>query len=47
MSHHPLLVNIRLRRCAQVIAMDGMYVGFAGAKTDHCRALFNVTLVVQ
>jgi len=27
--------NTRLSRLAQVIAMDGMYVGFAGAKTDH------------
>jgi hypothetical protein len=27
--------NTRLRRCAQVIAMDGMYAGFAGAKTGH------------
>ena len=25
----------RFSRCAQVIAMDGMYAGFAGAKTGH------------
>jgi hypothetical protein len=25
----------RLSHCAQVIAMDGMYTGYAGAKTDH------------
>ncbi len=29
------MLNIRFRRCAQVIAMDGMYAGFAGAKTGH------------
>ncbi len=29
------MLNTRLRRCAQVIAMDGMYAGFAGAKTGH------------
>jgi len=27
--------NTRLSLCAQVIAMDGMYAGFAGAKTGH------------
>ena len=27
--------NMRFRRCVQVIAMDGMYAGFAGAKTGH------------
>ncbi len=27
-----LSVKTRLIRCAQVIAMDGMYAGFAGAK---------------
>ena len=26
----------RLRRCAQVNAMEGMYAGFAGAKTGQC-----------
>ncbi len=25
----------RFKRCAHVIAMDGMYAGFAGAKTGH------------
>jgi hypothetical protein len=28
-------VKTRFRRWAQVIAMDGMYAGFAGAKTGH------------
>jgi len=28
-------LNTRLRRCAQVIAMDGMYAGVAGAKAGH------------
>jgi len=27
--------NTRFSRWAQVIAMDGMYAGFAGAKTGH------------
>jgi hypothetical protein len=27
--------NTRFRRCAQLIATDGMYAGFAGAKTGH------------
>jgi len=25
----------RFGRCVQVIAIDGMYAGFAGAKTGH------------
>jgi len=25
------------KRCSHVIAMDGMYAGFAGAKTGHGR----------
>ncbi len=29
------MLKTRFRRCAQVIAMDGMYAGFAGAKTGH------------
>ncbi len=29
------ILKTRLSRCAQVIAMDGMYAGFAGAKTGH------------
>ena len=29
------MLNTRLSRCAQVIAMEGMYAGFAGAKTGH------------
>ena len=28
-------MNTRFKRCAQVIAMDGRYAGFAGAKTGH------------
>jgi hypothetical protein len=27
------MLDTRFRRCAQVIAMEGMYAGFAGAKT--------------
>ena len=29
------ILNARFNRCAQVIARDGMYAGFAGAKTGH------------
>jgi hypothetical protein len=29
------MLNTRLSLCAHVIAMDGMYAGFAGAKTGH------------
>ena len=29
------MLNTPFKRCAQVIAMDGMYAGFAGAKTGH------------
>ena len=29
------MLKTRLSRCIQVIAMDGMYAGFAGAKTGH------------
>ena len=29
------ILNTRFSLCAQVIAMDGMYAGFAGAKTGH------------
>jgi hypothetical protein len=35
------LVNTRFSRWAQVIAMDGMYAGFAGAKTGHRRMTLN------
>jgi len=35
------ILNTRLSRCAHVIAMDGMYAGFAGAKTGHGGALFH------
>ena len=38
--------NTRLRRLAQVIAMDGMYAGFAGAKTGHGSALFHWVTVI-
>ncbi len=34
-------LNTRLSRWAQVIAMDGMYAGFAGAKTGHGRMAFS------
>ena len=30
------MLNTRFNCCAQVIAMDGMYAGFAGAKTGYC-----------
>ncbi len=30
------MLNTHWRRCIQVIATDGMYAGFAGAKTGHC-----------
>jgi len=29
------MLNTRFSLCAQVIARDGMYAGFAGAKTGH------------
>jgi hypothetical protein len=29
------MANTRFKRLAQVIARDGMYAGFAGAKTGH------------
>jgi len=29
------ILKTRFSRFAQVIAMDGMYAGFAGAKTGH------------
>ena len=35
------MLNTRLRRWAQVIAMDGMYAGCAGAKTGHGSVLFS------
>ncbi len=35
------ILKTRFRRCIQVIAKDGIYAGFAGAKTGHClMALF-------
>ena len=34
-------LNTRLSLWAQVIAMDGMYAGFAGAKTGHRRMTLN------
>ena len=35
----------RLSRCAQVNAMEGMYAGFAGAKTGHRSPFFGGRLV--
>jgi len=35
----------RFNLCAQVIAMDGMYAGFAGAKTGHRSPFFGSALV--
>jgi hypothetical protein len=31
------ILKTRFSRCAQVIARDGMYAGFSGAKTGHRR----------
>jgi hypothetical protein len=39
-------VKIRFSRSAQVIAMDGMYAGFAGAKTGHRRMTLNWRLLL-
>jgi hypothetical protein len=39
-------LNTRFSRCAQVIAMDGMYAGFAGAKTGHRRMMLNWRLLL-
>jgi hypothetical protein len=39
-------VKTRLSRCAQIIAMDGMYAGFAGAKTGHSRMTLNWRLLL-
>ena len=39
-------MNTRFRRWAQVIAMDGMYAGFAGAKTGHGRMTPNWRLLI-
>ena len=33
------MLKTRFSRCAQVIAMEGMYAGFAGAKTGHRRVV--------
>ncbi len=41
------MLNTRFRRCAQVNAMDGMYAGFAGAKTGHRGASFGRRLVLR
>jgi hypothetical protein len=46
---HSLQVSIsilktRFNRFAQVIAMDGMYAGFAGAKTGHRSPFFGRSL---
>ena len=35
------ILKTRFSRCAQVIARDGMYAGFAGAKTGHGRMTLN------
>jgi len=35
------ILKTRFSRCAQVIAMDGMYAGFAGAKTGHGHRTLN------
>ncbi len=40
------MLNTRFNNCAQVIAKDGMYAGFAGAKTGHCRMALGRALVL-
>ena len=40
------ILNTRFRRWAHVIAMDGMYAGFAGAKTGHGCPLLEQTLIL-
>jgi hypothetical protein len=40
------ILKTRVSRCAQVIAMDGMYAGFAGAKTGHGRMALNGYLLL-
>ncbi len=35
------MLNTRFSRCAHVIARDGMYAGFAGAKTGHRHVTFS------
>jgi hypothetical protein len=40
------ILKTRFSRCAQVIAMDGMYTGFAGAKTGHGRMTLNWHLLL-
>ena len=40
------ILNTRFSRCAQVIAMDGMNAGFAGAKTGHRRMTLNWRLLL-
>jgi len=39
------MLNTRFNRFAQVITMDGMYAGFAGAKTGHRSPFFGSGLV--
>jgi len=40
------ILKTRFSRCAQVIAMDGMYAGFAGAKTGHGHMTLNWRLLL-
>jgi len=40
------ILKTRFSRCAQVIAMDGVYAGFAGAKTGHGRMTLNWRLLL-
>jgi hypothetical protein len=40
------ILKTRFSRCAQVIARDGMYAGFAGAKTGHGRMTPNWRLLL-
>jgi hypothetical protein len=39
------ILKTRFKRFAQVIARDGMYAGFAGAKTGHRSPFFSRGLV--
>ena len=40
------ILNTRFNRWAQVIARDGMYAGFAGAKTGHRRVALGEAAVI-
>jgi len=41
------ILTTRFKRCAQVIARDGMYASFAGAKTGHGHPAFGGRLALR